>query len=334
VTGTAGDDRIEIYRIQPSSSTEQPRIFVRVNDTPEGDFNWHDVTRIRVDALGGNDLVDLHSGAGLGEFANKSAHIEGGAGKDTLIGSTGWDTLVGGSHRDVLYGNAGHDLLAGGAGNDYLVGAEGTEAHFDGNDTLGGGDGDDTLVGAGRGADKFEGGRGIDTVDYSARTDNLLIVLGSIKLPDLWPVQSGFWAQVGLEPTPGYTAQPYPDFDPRALAGTGWTEGDLIENDVENAIAGSGNDVIWGSDRDNILSGGAGNDQVYGGLGTDLLYGNDGDDRLFSADRRDAMPSIDPAVYEERIHGGAGRDYAMIDWADPNQVAKVEKIETLPFLSW
>lgn len=42
---------------------------------------------------------------------------------------------------------------------------------------------------------------------------------------------------------------------------------------VENAIGGSGRDVIIGNDQDNLLAGNAGSDVLYGGLGADHLWG-------------------------------------------------------------
>ena len=39
---------------------------------------------------------------------------------------------------------------------------------------------------------------------------------------------------------------------------------------IENAIGGSGNDIITGNAADNILNGGAGNDRMIGGAGSDL----------------------------------------------------------------
>jgi Ca2+-binding RTX toxin-like protein len=275
-----------------------------------------------VNALAGNDHVDVSGDAIIGPPMYGPAYIEGAAGKDTLIGSRGSDTVVGGNHGDLITGRGGNDMLCGGAGNDRLFLSNRGSSSWDAPITLEGGDGNDTLSGGG-GADRFYGGRGVDTADYSDRSDHLLITLGTIKLPELWPVEIG---------NGEYIAQPYPDFDPRRLAGTGQMEGDFIEVDVENAIGGEGNDVLWGSDAGNALWGGDGNDQIYGGAGTDALYGSNGNDRLFAADARDAQPIVDPAAYQERIHGGAGRDYAMVDWAD-RSIAKVEKVETLPYLS-
>src|SRR2546423_6135184 len=60
----------------------------------------------------------------------------------------------------IIHGGAGNDSLRGGAGPDSLVGEAGN----------------DTLDGAG-GADVMFGGTGIDNVDYSARTNDLIITI-------------------------------------------------------------------------------------------------------------------------------------------------------------
>ncbi|OAT24985.1 serralysin family metalloprotease [Proteus myxofaciens] len=54
---------------------------------------------------------------------------------------------------------------------------------------------------------------------------------------------------------------------------------------IEEAIGGSGNDIIIGNDADNWLSGGAGNDIIYGGAGNDHIYGGAGQDTLWGAGR-------------------------------------------------
>jgi Ca2+-binding RTX toxin-like protein len=340
VTGTGGDDTIEIFSRALTDGSAKTDVVARINDVEEGQFDIDQVTQIRVDALGGNDSVALNSlrpriqdlSPSIEKPVSVPAHIEGGAGSDTLWGGAGSDTLVGGSHSDLIAGGGGGDLISGGRGNDLLsVGTSGS-AVTDGSNTLGGGDDNDTLIG-GSGADRFEGGRGIDTVDYSNRSQNLLISLGEIVRPSDWPVH--MYSTTLPLVDHGYTAQPYPDFNAEGLYGTGKLENDFVRDDVENAIGGSGNDVLWGSDRVNVLDGKGGNDQIFGGLGTDAMYGGDGDDRLFAADARDAFPTIDSSVTLERIHGNAGRDYAMIDWADKigTGVATVSKIETLPALT-
>ncbi|WP_151717950.1 M10 family metallopeptidase C-terminal domain-containing protein [Gemmobacter serpentinus] len=56
---------------------------------------------------------------------------------------------------------------------------------------------------------------------------------------------------------------------------------------IEAAIAGRGHDKIYGSDRDNHLSGGPGRDTLQGGGGNDTLVGGRGNDRLIGGSGRD-----------------------------------------------
>ena len=70
-------------------------------------------------------------------------------------------------------------------------------------------------------------------------------------------------------------------------AGTFSSVGNLTDNvsiapgaTIENAIGGSGDDVITGNEVDNVLHGGAGKDTLSGGDGADLLFGGPGQDRL------------------------------------------------------
>jgi len=48
--------------------------------------------------------------------------VDGGSGKDFIIGTTGSDTLSGGPGNDSVYGNGGRDVLRGGSGEDRLTG--------------------------------------------------------------------------------------------------------------------------------------------------------------------------------------------------------------------
>ena len=135
--------------------------------------------------------------------------INGGAGTDTLdysayttaitvdlssrvaqhIGAlSSIENVTGGSVNDVLTGDAGPNVLRGGPGNDLLSG-------LGGNDILVGGADNDTLIGgAGNDTFRFElnafgvdgiielGAEGYDAMDFSALSDNLNIVLGSVTV--------------------------------------------------------------------------------------------------------------------------------------------------------
>ncbi|GAB7215531.1 serralysin family metalloprotease [Dickeya zeae] len=60
---------------------------------------------------------------------------------------------------------------------------------------------------------------------------------------------------------------------------------------IENAIGGSGNDILVGNSADNILQGGAGNDVLYGGAGADTLTGGAGRDTFVYGSGQDSTLS-------------------------------------------
>jgi serralysin len=50
---------------------------------------------------------------------------------------------------------------------------------------------------------------------------------------------------------------------------------------IENATAGSGNDLLVGNSANNWLSGGSGNDTMRGAAGSDIIYGNQNNDLVY-----------------------------------------------------
>ncbi|KIH83298.1 serralysin family metalloprotease [Pseudomonas batumici] len=60
---------------------------------------------------------------------------------------------------------------------------------------------------------------------------------------------------------------------------------------IENAIGGSGNDLLIGNDVANELRGGAGNDIIYGAGGADKLWGGSGNDTFVYAAVSDSAPN-------------------------------------------
>ncbi|WP_065257879.1 serralysin family metalloprotease [Pseudomonas bananamidigenes] len=59
---------------------------------------------------------------------------------------------------------------------------------------------------------------------------------------------------------------------------------------IENAIGGSGNDLIIGNSAANEIKGGAGNDIIYGAGGADKLWGGSGSDTFVFAASSDSKP--------------------------------------------
>ena len=80
-------------------------------------------------------------------------------------------------------------------------------------------------------SDTIDGGTGVDTVDYSQAAQGVSVDLG-------------------------------------AGTATSGTDTDTLTN-IENVISGSGSDSLTGSDADNVLDAGAGDDTVSGGDGSD-----------------------------------------------------------------
>jgi Ca2+-binding RTX toxin-like protein len=285
----------------------------------------------------GNDIL-VGSGAAnvLSGNAGNDA-ISGGAGDDSLVGGLGNDTLSGGKGNDTMVGGAGADILAGGEGNgdvaDYrdrtdaqlavfvsldalandgetnekdnvgsdtenLYGGAGDDVLTgngsrnyldggDGDDTLSGGRGDDLLVGGpgddslagsdgkdtldgGTGADLFNGGAQIDTATYAARLNNLSLTIDGTANDG----ESG--------------------------------ENDNLLGDIENLIAGSGNDTLRGNAKDNYLEGGNGKDTIFGGSGNDTLVGGRQADQLFGEGGNDTLAGLD--TFKDTLSGGSGTD--------------------------
>lgn len=58
---------------------------------------------------------------------------------------------------------------------------------------------------------------------------------------------------------------------------------------IENAVLGSGNDILFGNEADNILEAGAGNNYIDGGAGRDILRAGSGQDTLIGGDGHDVL---------------------------------------------
>jgi Ca2+-binding RTX toxin-like protein len=270
VNGGAGDDMLDeldsVCFFDGGSGTDY---FQR----ERGEVNTLDISNMPGVENATNAYGDL-----IGNNLNNHLQIQspgysviGGGGNDTLEGPTG-ATLLGGPGNDKLVitiddGTEQGDLLRGDAGNDTLVGSER-------NDTLDGG----------TGADVMKGGAGFDTLDYSTRTHNLVVGIGT-----------------------------------RADDGE-LNEHDNVFNDVEKVIGGSGNDLLRGNASANVLLGLAGNDTLDGGGGNDNLFGGSGNDQLIAGPGNDFMQgqSGNDTFFardhqRDTVRGGPGNDRAQVD---------------------
>lgn len=158
--------------------------------------------------------------------------------------------------------------------------------------------GEEFINGVGQGASSTDtvyeaiwDGNGTDTYNLSNYTTNLSINLNpgnwstfsSDQLAYLDSSDSGIRAPGNIDNANEYNN------DPRSL--------------IENAIGGSGNDVIVGNSAANTLNGGDGNDNLNGGAGNDTLKGGIGNDTLNGGGGTDALI------------GGAGDDTYIVNAA-------------------
>lgn len=72
---------------------------------------------------------------------------------------------------------------------------------------------------------------------------------------------------------------------------------------IENAVAGDGNDQLRGNSAGNNLTGGTGADTLYGGAGDDILSG-------------DRFASFDNGTTVDKLYGGAGNDFLFSGYGD------------------
>ena len=217
-------------------------------------------------------------------------------GNNVLTGSEDDHVFRGGDTDDELIGGNGDDLIDAGSGNDIINGGSGIDTIIlGGNGTFGSNlkaynISSNIQIGTGelvnlktktKFSDVIDGGEDIDTVKLTDNSD-------AFFLHDNF---SGFHSSLEL----------VEDYDNRfglariknvenISAGAGDDVIDLTSPDYSLAgqelkvDAGTGNDVIWGSDANETLIGNEGDDVLFGGAGINILTGGTGADEFqFSA---------------------------------------------------
>jgi Ca2+-binding RTX toxin-like protein len=212
----------------------------RINVAAEG------VTVLAAQLAAGDDKVDDFA-VYLTEQAAEAAAEEGeGAGGEPAVvyAELSLPFIVeGGDGNDWLLGGSAGDQFDGGAGDDVFSGLGGDDIYF---------------TSQMDGSDTFNGGSAFDAVSYEGRGADLEIHACASELA------------IGCE------AGACSCFD--SMSGEPG-ENDRIIN-VEDITAGSGDDLIYGSEAADSLSGGPGDDDIFGLGGSDLLYGEGGVDQM------------------------------------------------------
>ncbi|GEM_PF-1970949 len=206
---------------------------------------------------------------------------------NTKLGSAGDDVLSAGALGDILEGFEGNDTLTGGVADDLLLGRAGNDTldGGDGNDTLYGGDGDDTLIG-GSGDNTLFAGDGDDTLELVNVGDLDRLFAGSGR-------------------------------DRLIIHNLNDLTLNLADYELEEIVAGSGNDYLYSSEGtdiyidggagDDVLQGGDGNDTLIGGAGKDWIEGGAGDD-VIEVDLGDNLADIDGGLGNDTLRVSDGVD--------------------------
>lgn len=238
----------------------------------------------------GDRTTDLYLDANGAPSGEGGCPLGAGCEGDTLsaleffIAGTANDTFVGSGADETFQGGAGNDNMSGGGGEDWFdfsdsaagitVDVPAGTATGNGDDTFDGtvegfngseltdtfnddtstnnlywGNGGDDLFSQGESpsadADAFNGGDGVDTLDYGARTNDLFICLNG-ENPIILTCDNTNNGEDG--------------------------ETDTVQDDIENGTAGSGDDVLFGNERNNVLTDGDGNDFSFGDQGNDTFF--------------------------------------------------------------
>jgi Ca2+-binding RTX toxin-like protein len=149
------------------------------------------VSKLRVNAFGGNDVVTLNTTVPADVFGGAgNDRITGGSGNDNLFGdlsilqgfdgeeigpgfrgTQGSDVILGNAGNDRIEGHGANDVLRGGAGNDNITGGAGFDQMF------GDADNDIILARDGVGNELVDGGTGLDSarIDFQHTTNGPVV---------------------------------------------------------------------------------------------------------------------------------------------------------------
>ncbi len=154
--------------------------------------------------------------------------------------------------------------------------------------------GNDTYTFSGYFAKTIWDGGGVDTIDQSAITIDMVIDLreGINNVTEVGAAR--IWNAVGanIENANGGTVQDTINGNAISNVLNGRAGNDIINgngaNDIINGNQGidvvngnAGDDIVRGGRDNDIVRGGQGNDQVFGDLGNDVIYGDLGNDSLY-----------------------------------------------------
>lgn len=188
----------------------------------------------------------------------------------TIRGGPGNDSLRGGRGADILIGDPGDDELLGGSGNDTIRYPGLTDVVLDGGEPD---------SGARLGSDVLGDASGIDTLDFTAFSDRVVLDLAEGAEQVIDPESP--LASVTLPCFDfGCVSSQTPAPEPRLRLQLLPTQGSPA---FENAIGSMYADELTGTTARNRLEGSGGSDVIEGGGGADTIIGGAGTDTCSNA---------------------------------------------------
>jgi Ca2+-binding RTX toxin-like protein len=293
----------------------------------------------RLDGGDGNDQLIAGTGNDQLDGGAGNDQLDGGEGNDEILGGAGDDVLIAGDGDDQLDGGAGNDQLDGGAGNDKILGGAGDDVLIAGagDDYLDGGAGNDQLI-AGSGNDNLLGGAGSDTyvitdnsgqniieevgenediIEYSnARIEEVKLVKQGLDLlisaknsNDNLLIRNQFSASNTAKIEKVKFADNFVIDLNRVIFGSD-EDDEITGTEYQDVImSGAGDDIVFGAEGDDYIDGGEGNDVIYGGSGNDYINGSERDDYLDGGEGNDV---IEDGIGNDRMFGDSGDDQFII----------------------
>jgi Ca2+-binding RTX toxin-like protein len=260
----------------------------------------------------GNDTFTGFDQANPGFTLTSSMETDEFPGRDTIIAGQGDDfvsapggnnSIEGGDGNDTLFGQGNSDTINGGAGAlDSLAGSSGADLFIetaepgtlDVADFLDGGEGLDTLRLIGGGRLVGTQMQGIEVLEASSGT--ITITAANFALFDTLRFGTSQFQTDVLIAGVGGTY----DFSPIALQ---TLMGPSLA--VARFRGGAGDEEVIGTDRDDVLEGQGGNNDVRGGEGNDAASGAG---RVRGDDGDDTVQDFQGAISDDRLEGGEGAD--------------------------
>jgi Ca2+-binding RTX toxin-like protein len=222
----------------------------------------------------------------------------------TIYGNDGANYIVGTAIDDNIYAEDGDDILDGGDGADFLRGGAG-------NDLI--------LGGAGNDAAFFEGN--LSDFQFVVKNDILTLTALDGSSDTVIDVENFLFSDTFLSlddilANANYDISPDAGVIDNANIVDGTEGNDFIALGAgdDSATGGDGNDILNGEAGDDSLDGGAGNDTLNGGAGNDSLEGNDGADTLIGGAGDDTLEGGNDDIVDD-LTGGEGDDTYIVSFS-------------------